>query len=110
MRDLDKIRVEVACAEREDREISDACARMIASLWHGGQDTLGYSSASTGAIPDDPSLLWRDLFGPWNPRRGVFETYYKASRQDQRVMDALGTYLHTVGPRGPVTGWFGQWL
>jgi hypothetical protein len=110
MDDPDKIQAEVAAAAHEGREISDACARMIASLWHGGQGTSGYSFASTGAIPDDPHLVWRDLFGPWNPRRGEFEAYADSGRQDQRAMDALGTYLHNAGPRGPVAGWSDKWL
>jgi hypothetical protein len=111
MDDLDKIHAEVAAAEHEDREISNACARMIASLWHSGQGTLGYSFASTGEIPDDPGLVWRDLFGPWrDPRRSELKAYAKATRQDQRVMDALGSYLRNAGPREPVAGWSDKWL
>jgi hypothetical protein len=110
MNDLDKIHVEVASAEHEDRAISDACARMIASLWHGGQGTLGYSFAATGAIPDDPSRVWQDLFGPWNSRRGKFEAFADSSSQDQCAMSALEIYLHGAGPREPVARWSDTWL
>lgn len=34
-------------------QISDACARAIAALWHGGQRSRAYAFASTGAILSD---------------------------------------------------------
>jgi hypothetical protein len=102
MDDLDKIHSEVAAAEHEGRGISDACARMIASQWHSGQGTPGYSFASTGAIPNDPTLVFWDLFGP--------STVANSSRADRRAMNALGTYLRNAGPRGPVAGWSDKWL
>lgn len=96
---------QVRAAQSEGREISDACARVIASWWHGGQASAGYSFTSTGAITtDDPSDLWRELGG--TDRDGQPEWMRDA-------LDCLGTYLvrrFNDGERGPVAGWSGLWV
>ncbi|WP_199431205.1 hypothetical protein [Qaidamihabitans albus] len=81
-------------------EISDAAARTIAALYHGGQASFGYSFASTGAITD-PSDIWRDLFA---------STYLELPRTEQELADRLGTYLIRCGPRPPVPGWAELWI
>jgi hypothetical protein len=106
MSDSELIAHECQAAWAEGREISDACARMIASQWHGGQASLGYSFASTGAIPAETSGLWRELF----------TDYGRLRTADKLAADALGTYLISVvrgngwKARGPVAGWSGLWL
>jgi hypothetical protein len=96
---------EVRAAQNEGREVSDACARVIASWWHGGQASAGYSFVSTGAITtDDPSELWRELGG--RERDGQPEWMKDA-------LDCLGTYLVrrvNDGRTGAVAGWSGLWV
>jgi hypothetical protein len=100
MSDSELIARECRTAVIERREISDACARVIASQWHNGQASLGYSFASTGAITD-PSALWRELIPDYDAlQRG----------SDRDAANMLGTYLANAGIRGPVTGWSNLWL
>jgi hypothetical protein len=93
------------CRERQaaGEEISDACARVIASMYHNGGTSVGASFASTGAIIDDPSSVWGDLFD--SPTG-----FYHAMGTDQLMADMLGTYLVRAGTRGPVEGWSGLWF
>lgn len=98
--DQDAVYAEVEAKEGQG-EITDACARVIASWWHNGQASLGYAFTSTGAIPDDPSDLWRELCAA---------DYQRMAPQDKRAADALGTYLRAAGPRGPVDGWSTLWV
>ncbi|WP_433474950.1 hypothetical protein ACQPZP_40785 [Spirillospora sp. CA-142024] len=100
MGDMEKVVAECR-AKRGVQEISDACARVIASLYHDGQWSLAYSFASTGAITDHPEQVWREMFGA---------LYSGASRDEKLVMDMMGTYLTRAGRRGPVRGWSGLWL
>jgi hypothetical protein len=97
--DYDKV-FEVIHEMAEDEEIPDAVARVIASWWHGGQASLGYSFVSTGAVPDDTSELWRELF----------KEYRFMSLPDRRAADYMGTYLIRHAGRGPVAGWSGLWV
>ena len=99
MNDMDKVKAEVQ-AKWGREEISDACARVIASWHHGGQATQGYAFVSTGAI-SDPSALWRELF---------LDCYPQMSRQERLDADMVGTYLNHHGPRGPVDGWSSLWV
>ncbi|MHD0307521.1 hypothetical protein [Rhodococcus erythropolis] len=43
-------------SEQANSTINDACARMIASQWHGGASSALYSLTSTGAI-DLPQVV-----------------------------------------------------
>jgi hypothetical protein len=106
MSDDQKVRAECRAARAEDREISDACAQVIASQWHRGQASAGYSFVSTGAF-DHPHILWRELFS---------DAYSTMGTGDRFAADMLGTYLLDAyrangnQPRGPVTGWSDLWL
>lgn len=116
MGDAEKVLAECQRAQSEDREISDACARVIASWHYAGQASDGYAFVSTGAIPEDlmteddsseiwwsgPSQVWDDLFG-----RGHYDTL---SADDKLAADMLGTYLVRAGTRGPVAGWSQLWV
>lgn len=84
-------------------EISDGCARTIASWYHNGQASLGYSFVSSGAIPAEPSDVWHDLTDNG-------KAYESAERDDRTALDMLGTYLTNAGPRGPVDGWSNRWV
>lgn len=84
-------------------EVSDACARVIASWYHNGQASLGYSFVSTGAIPEEPSDVWHDLTDNG-------KSYESADRDDREALNMLGTYLTNAGPRGPVDGWSNLWV
>lgn len=92
---------EIQDAVFEDREISDAAARVIAGWWHGGQASALYSFASCGAIDR------RRLADEYVPLYvGLPEFSF-----DRLALDYLGTYwLHTdgldeQGNRGPVPDW-----
>lgn len=92
---------EVAAARAEDREISDACARVIGSWLAVGMGP-GQSFASTGAIvTDDPSDLWHVMAREVHDREDT-----PAWLRD--ALGFLGTYLvarirdHALGP---VPGW-----
>lgn len=102
MGDEDAVYAEVA-AKIGKEEISDACARVIASWWYSGQASLGYAFVSTGAIPDNPSDLWQELF---------LKEYQgdELSPRDRDAANMLGTYLQKAGPRGPVEGWSNLWV
>lgn len=83
-------------------EISDGCARVIASWFHGGQASAGYAFTSTGAITtEDPSDLWRELGG---------REYADQRPWMRAVLDCLGTYLLNRADRGPVAGWSNLWV
>lgn len=109
-------------------EISDACARAIAALWHGGQRSRAYAFASTGAIlsdadpatdtPEDiqehhhnaPTLLWREIFLAPTAHNGTRCTQYEALDPDwQLAADMFGTYLTQFTARGPQAGWSNLW-
>jgi hypothetical protein len=109
-------------------EISDACARAIAALWHGGQRSRAHAFASTGAIlsdadpatdtPDDiryhddnaPSLLWREIFLATTNDNDTRCTQYEALDADwQLAADMFGTYLTHCTARGPQPGWSALW-
>ncbi len=108
MSDMEKVIAE--CRAKHGREeISDACARVIASLYHDGQWSRAYALSSTGAITDDPSAVWREMFGTKMPATG--RTMYESATADEKIMmDMMGTYLIRAGERGPVPGWSDLWL
>jgi hypothetical protein len=98
--DLDLARAECARAAAEGRKISDACARVIASLYHEGGTSPSASFAAAGVIPADPACLWQDLFGAVYGRMGP----------DKALADMFRAYLADAGQRGPVSGWSRLWL
>src|SRR5271170_1599809 len=97
MTDSGLITAECQSAQAEDREISDACARMIASQYQENGPSGDF--ASSGAICD-PSDVWRDCFY----LRGA-SMYPGMAPAEKLAADMLGTYLGQAGRRGPVTGW-----
>lgn len=101
-RDEAAVLVEVQAAQDEGREISDACARVIASWFSGGESAAGYAFVSTGTVPRDPDVVvWRELVG---------DTYATHPAWLRLALDALGTYLVRAGERGPVEGWSKLWV
>jgi hypothetical protein len=98
MSDDEQISREVRRADFTDEPINDACARMIAAQWHGGQATAMCSFATTGAIT--PALydeVDREVHAHWNTFDGP-------------ILKALGYYIQHRGERGPVPGWSNLWL
>jgi hypothetical protein len=78
--------------------MSDACARMVAVLWHGGQSSALYALGSSGAITEDAGHELRE------------QDRAKLSPGDRAELDALLTYVEHHGVRGPVAGWASLWL
>lgn len=102
MDDHDKVQLHIDAAEEEGHEISDACARVIASWWASGMG-VGQSFATTGAVTTPSDDVYGDLTD--NGR-----LYTSASPDDKRALNWLGTYLLNREDRGPVEGWSGLWL
>lgn len=100
-RDEAAVLLEVTTAQQEQREISDACARVIASWFSGGQSTAGYAFASTGAVLGDGHQVYRSLVG---------DSYQGHPAWLRTTLDMLGTYLVRAGERGPVAGWSALWV
>jgi hypothetical protein len=96
---------ECQAAQSEDREISDAAARVIASLYM--DDDNGAALATTGAIIASPDTVWWSLFGGTDHNGNGF---YTTMGREQLLADMLGTYLIRAGKRGPVPGWSRLWL
>jgi hypothetical protein len=92
------------CRDRlcQGQEISDACARVIASLYHEGQWSSSYALASSGAITVEPDQLWRELFGD-----------FKLEPDELLMAEMLRAYIDRrwrSGQRDPVPGWSMFWL
>jgi hypothetical protein len=126
--DEEAIFAECRARHATGEEISDACARAIAALWHGGQCSRAYAFASTGAIlsdadaasdtPEDiryhndnaPSALWQEIFGATTNHNGTRCTQYEALDADwQLAADMFGTYLAQFAARRPQPGWATLW-
>ena len=106
MDDDTAIAAEIQAARHYGREISDGCARAIASQYMDGP--LGASFATSGAI-GSPSGLWCELFLGINPGNG--NTFYQDMDLPGRTAaDMLGTYLVRAGVRGPQPGWSETWV
>lgn len=105
--DTEAIKKEMAASTRENRIITDGCARAIAAQWFGGiydgMFTIGYAFVSTGAIPHGLRDAW-DLLGitDWSVRN--------TDHPDHGERVALDRYLKHHGPRGPVPGWAEVWV
>lgn len=104
MNDSEKIAAYCQAAQAAGEEISDACARVIASQWACGN--MSATLSTTGMIDGDPSAVWREMFLP------EYENG-RMTRGDRLAADMLGTYLqarYRDGDTGPVAGWSGLWL
>ncbi|ETT24270.1 hypothetical protein RAJCM14343_4762 [Rhodococcus aetherivorans] len=95
--DADLIDHELEAASEEERDISDAAARVIASQWHGGQASDLYSFVSTGEISDGIQIeLAREIADAEEP--------------DRDHLAALSRYLMNREDTGAVEGWSDLWL
>lgn len=103
--DLTLAMQECQAAQAEQREISDACARVIAALYQDSE--VGAALATTGAIIASPDSVWCSLFGGLD-HNGY--TFYAGMGREQLLADMLGTYLIRAGKRGPVPGWSKLWI
>ncbi len=99
--DEELVRGEIGDAALEEREISDAAARVIASWWHSGQGSAFYSFASTGAIDKSRLIVeWQQA-----------HNHTDVSDFDQLALDYFSAYIDRApgtddgGNRGPVDGW-----
>lgn len=107
MGDMEKAVEACRTAQSRGVEISDACARVIASMYHGGQASDSYALASSGYVHDSETTtgdLCRELFGD----------YWKLSEDEQLLYDMMGTYLLERDRNGRVSeaipGWSELWL
>jgi hypothetical protein len=94
---------ECLAAQQAGEEISDGCARTIAAWYQENGPSAEF--ATTGAIPEDPSDVWRSCF--YLNGRSMYPDMNAAMKL---AADMLGTYLTRAGTRGPVTGWSGLWV
>lgn len=106
MSDFDKVMTHLRTVPTDEYgsgEISDACARVIASWYGTGDDTHVMRFCSTGAVTDEitPSELWHRLAG---------DHYHIVSADDKLALDFLGTYMQNRADKGPVEGWSDLWL
>ena len=101
IRTLDKMNEGLPIDQRS--EINDACARVIASMYHESGKPATIALSSTGAITKDD--LYGDLF--YVNGTNMFET---ASEAEQLMMGYMGTYLLNRKDRGPVANWSDLWL
>ena len=105
MYDDDEYAVWVECCEAQcaSREVSDGCARTIASWWHApdnGEAALRF--VATGEIATPADDVWRGL---WTPAE-----YAALSTAHRLALDMLSTYLLHREDRGPVPGWTRMWV
>lgn len=89
-------------AQSTGREISDACARTIASFYLDGGTMASLMFFATGAITVAPGSLLRELFS--------YADYYAADDIRRLMMDMMGTYLVNRADRGKVAGWSRIWV
>lgn len=103
MGDMELALAECRLAQAEGREITDTCARVIASMYHTGQGSRAYALASTGYIGETAEGLCNQMFG-----------YYGHLSADERLLyDTMGTYLLArvrEGRTGPQAHWSRLWL
>lgn len=101
----DAVYAECRAAQSEGREISDGCARTIATWYHDPSPSgqAGSAFSHTGAIADPTDDTYRSLVS--SP-----SLYTDATADDRLALDMLGTYLINHGPRGPVDGWDNVWV
>lgn len=107
MDDLTACITEATRCQAAGVEISDGCARTIASMYHEPGKPAGPAFSTSGAI-SDPSEVWQSLFGKRHDGPGGF--YRNLPAGEQLIADMLGTYLVAAGRRGPVPGWSSRWV
>lgn len=98
--DTDLIRLGIAQAKNEQREIDNKTAKLIASQYHDGSTlTLGF--VSTGWVPKSTETesfggLWSALFSEWATMPS----------EDKEWANWFGTYLvHREDRECKVAGW-----
>jgi hypothetical protein len=94
---------ECRAAQEAGQEISDGCARTIAAWYQENGRSAEF--VSTGAIPQEPSDVWRSCF-----YLGNRSLYRDMPPSLKLAADMLGTYLVRAGRRGPVPGWSKLWV
>lgn len=99
MGDFEKAVTSARTAQAANREIDDATARVIASMYHEGQSSITYAFTSTGAVTD-PTDVYRE----------AFPNYDALMVEEKLLADMFGTYLMASGARSPVAGWSRLWL
>jgi len=106
MSDMDKAVAYCRAAQDMGAEISDACARVIASMYHGGQKSATYALASSGYLPpgEAAAFIVPDLFGK----------YGQLTEDERMLYDMMGTYVLDRVREGRVgaaiDGWSNLWL
>ena len=99
MSDFDKCVFNAREARFARREIDDATARVISSMYHDGQGSMSYSFTSTGAIVSK-TAVYRECFPD-----------HAALDEDEKVIaDMFGTYLLNREHVGAVSGWSNLWV
>ena len=102
--------VEEAKAAMGEHEITDACARVIASLYHdGGARTLAF--VASGFITE--SFVTEYAGSSTELYRLFFPNYGALSADERLLADMLGTYLVQrviAGNGGTVEGWTELWI
>ena len=100
----DETDVYAACrrAQANGHEIDHGTARTIGSWYASGMDET-QSFASTGAIIDTATSLWRRMTD-----NGAL--YSTANDDDKLALDMLGTYLLNRDDKLPVPGWSDMWV
>lgn len=99
--DVDLVILEVALAKEQKRPISDAGARVIASMLHNGQGSAMYALNSSGAILEG-------LDGEISRDEVMANT--ADFLEIQRWAGELRTYVEQREDHGPVEGWHKLWL
>lgn len=95
--DTDLVDHELEAASEEERDITDAAARVIASQWHDGQASDLYSFVSTGAIGDGVQI---------ELARAIAE----ADEADRDRLAALSRYLMNREDTSAQENWSDLWL
>jgi hypothetical protein len=85
--------------------ISDACARVIASWWHGGQASALYSLSSCGAVSD--RTAWEVQNEINQLRTGKTEP---ENETDEVALTHLLAYVERHAGRKPVESWSRLWI
>ncbi|WP_410659471.1 hypothetical protein [Amycolatopsis sp. lyj-112] len=83
-----------------EHRAADPLARIVAARCYLGADGESYSFVSTGAIPDEPQRLWRQLEP--EPEHTI--------PTERLALGYLATYLLRHAGRGPVPAWGTLWL
>lgn len=102
MGDVELCVEEARACQEAGLEISNACARTIASMWHSGQNSVSYSFVSRGAVPDYAGRLLNDMFT--EAARSLL------TGDDKLLAEAFRRYLHGKEGRPAVQNWHTLWV